>query len=88
MRTDTLFGESDRLYQVFQRSKLYTGQSQATGYLVDHPLILGGSRLRILVEVLLVVALEILDDTAGNQFQIALRRRETDERATLYQRRT
>ena len=65
--------QSDTLDKVFESGKFYTGESQSTSYLIHHALILWGSRLGVCLQVLVLVALDILDDSACDEFQVSLR---------------
>ena len=86
---DLAFGHANGLDKILEFGKLQRGQSQTTGYLLHHLLIFRRVGSGIAFQMLLVVAtLEITDDTTGDQFQIALRRGETDKRTTVDQRRT
>ena len=88
MRTELALRHTYGLHEIFQAGELQRRQSQTLGNLCHHPLILRRIRLRILLEILLVVALKVLDDTTRDQFHIALRRSEVDKRTAIHQRRT
>ena len=85
---DPTLRKTDTLNQILQFGELQCGESQALGNLCHHTLIFRRIGLCILLEILLVVALEILDDTTGNQLHITLGRGEADERTAIDQRRT
>ena len=67
---DALLGQTDGGNKVFDGGELDTGEAQAAGYLVDHALVFGRARLGVTLQVLLVVALDVLDDAARDQLQV------------------
>ena len=76
---DLALGHADALDEVFELGKLQGGESEATGYLGDHALVLGRIGLCVLLQISLVVALEVADDATGDKLQVALRGGEADE---------
>ena len=85
---DPTFRKSDTFNQILQLCELQRGESQALGYLCHHTLILRRISLRIFLEVLLVVAFKVLDDTTRNQLHITLGRGKADKRTAIDQRGT
>lgn len=87
MRTYLTFRQAYGFYQVFQRVELQGGEVQAFGYRIHHTLVFRRPRLRVFLQVLVLIPLELLDQPTRNQLHIAFRRRKIDERATVNQRR-
>ena len=63
---------TNALNQILKLSKLQRGKAQTLGNLIYHTLVLRRVGGRVLLQVLLIVALKVLDDTACNQLHIAL----------------
>ena len=72
VRANLTFRQSDGLDQRLQRVKLQRAKPETLGDDADHFLILGRIGLRILVEVLILVAFQLLDDAAGDQVQLGV----------------
>ena len=88
MCADLAFRHTDSLDKGFYLVEFQGCQAQSASNLVYHTIIFWRIGLGILVELSLVVALEILDNLSGDEFHIALRRCEADERTAVYERRT
>ena len=86
MHADTFFGKTYRLDEVLDSIEPQRGDAQSMCYLVDHAEIFGRVGGGIFLEVLLGVALEILYHPSCDEFQVALRTGEVDERAAIDQR--
>ena len=77
--------QADALDKVFDTGELQRGESQTTGNLLYHALVFRRVSLGILVELSLVIALEVADDTTGDELQVALTVGEADERTAIDQ---
>ena len=86
MHADTFFGKTYRLDEVLDSVEPQCGDAQSMCYLVDHAEIFGRVGGGIFLQVLLGVALEILYHPSCDEFQVALRTGEVDERAAIDQR--
>ena len=69
---DLALGHANALDEVFELGKLQGGESETTGYLGDHALVLGRIGLCVLLQISLVVALEVADNATCDEFQVAL----------------
>ena len=68
--TNTALVHSNALNQVLKLGKLQRCQSQSLGYLVNHTLVFRRISLGILLQILLIVALKVLDNASCYQFHI------------------
>ena len=73
MGAELTLGQADGLDESVYGVELKRGEVETCTDLLYQALVLGCAGGRVLVEVLAVVSLELLDDAAGEQFQVALR---------------
>ena len=73
MGAEFALGKADGIDEGVDGVELQRGEVEAAAYLLHEALILGGARGRVLVEVLGIVALKLLDETASHELQVALR---------------
>ena len=88
MCTNLTLGQSDSLDELLYGIEFERSQSQLTAYLVHHLGILRRVGSCIFVEILISIALKLLDNAACDKLHIALGRCEIDERTAVNQRRT
>lgn len=81
-------GQTDGVDEVFERVKLERSEAQALAYYLHHALIFGRACGGIFLKILVLVALKLFYYAARYQFEVALRRREADERTAVDERRT
>lgn len=72
VRADFALRKSDRLDKGLERIEFQGGQTKAVGDDLHHPFIFRRIGCRVLVEILVLVAFQLLDDAASNQLQVAL----------------
>ena len=87
MCADLAFRQTDGFDECFQRVKLQRAEAKSLGNGLYHLLVFGRISGSVFVEVFVLVAFQLFDDAARNQFQIALRGSKADEGATINQRR-
>ena len=73
MCAELALGKSNGIDKGVYSVELQRSEVETTAYLFHETLILGCAGGRVLVEVLGIVALELLDDAAGEQLEVALR---------------
>ncbi len=78
MCADTLFRQSDGLYQSLYLVEFHTAQPEPASYFLHHALVLRTVCSRILVEILVGITFEILYYAAGDKFKVAFGCGETD----------
>ena len=81
-------GQADGLYERLKLVEFERGEVQLAADLLHHALIFGRIGLGVFLQILILVALEILDDAARDEFHIALAGSEADEGATVDEGRT
>ena len=72
MRAKFALGQTNGLDELLELVEAQRGKSQLAAYFLHHALIFGRVGGGVLVEIGILVALEIFDDAARNQFHVAL----------------
>ena len=65
--TDLTFRQSNRLNQGLQRIKFQRAEAKMFGNDADHLLVLRRIGLCVILQILVLIALQFLDDSAGDQ---------------------
>ena len=88
MRTELALGQADALDQRLQRVEAQGGEAETLAHDFHHAVVLGRAGRGILIKVLVLIALQLLDDAARYQLQRTLGSGEADEGAGIDERRT
>ena len=88
MGTYLALRQTDSFHELLDGIELQCSQSKLVGNLIHHSLIFRRTCGSILLQILVGIALKLLDDSAGNQLHITLGRSKVDERTAINQWRT
>lgn len=83
-----LFGQADGADERFYLVELHAAEFKTLAYLFHHTFVFGRTGCGVLIQILVGIALKILDYTACDEFEIALRGGEADEGTAINQWRT